>query len=169
MTYSYEFPNRDMSKAHPLLQSRWPILRDHLQLTFGWVFRVSEVYRPNLRQQWLYGAGRESDKLLAHGINPLFARPGERIVTNAYNNRTSAHGWMENGKPAAAGIDVVPLGPDGKPYTRDDPWDEFVRACAEFEGESGLRHFHSPGKAVWDKPHLQLVEWQDGPTFALVL
>lgn len=159
-------PDRDFSKAHPLLRQRWGRLGGLLFARVGKVM-VWEVYRSDARQAWLYGQGRTSEQLQAVGLDPLLARPGA-IVTNAWNARLSAHGWEEAGQPAAAALDLTPLGADDQPWTADDPWEPFVQVVAE-EGEKvGLQHFHKPGKAPSDKPHLQLVEWSD-PQHRLIL
>jgi hypothetical protein len=97
-------------------------------------------------------------------VPPEFARPGA-IVTNAWSAKTSAHGWTETRKgvtvPAAAALDVVPVGKDGKPWTADDDWDGFLRAMTAEGYAIGLVHFHKPGEPPSDKPHLQLKEWSD--------
>lgn len=154
-------PDRDLKKGHPLLQERWPLLEAFLRDEHGMNTRVNEVYRPELRQMWLYGAGRTQRQLMDLGIPNGLARPTEPRVTNARSARLSAHGWTIGTTPASAAIDVVPLGLDGRPWTKDDPWDEFVRLLAVHGPQVGLVHFHSPGKGVWDRPHLQLVEWSD--------
>lgn len=153
-------PDRELGKGHPLVRSRWPVLLAHL-VAEGFPMVVNEVYRPELRQQWLYGSGRTTRQMMDRGLSVTFARPFEPRVTNAWSARLSAHGWTEGNQPAAAALDVVPLGGDGRPWTRDDPWDAFVALLARIGPEHGLVHFHSPGKGVWDRPHLQLVEWSD--------
>jgi hypothetical protein len=153
-------PDRDLAKGHPLLQARWPVLLERL-VAEGFPMMVNEVYRPELRQQWLYGAGRSAFQLAGQGISAAFARPAEPRVTNAWSAKLSAHGWTIANVPAAAALDVVPVGADGKPWSRDDPWDAFVALLARIGPSHGLVHFHSPGKGVWDRPHLQLVEWSD--------
>src|SRR4029077_5725142 len=112
------------------------------------------------RQQWLYGQGRSPVELELKAIDPRFARPG-KIVTNAWSAKTSAHGWTEGGVPMSCALDVAPTGEDGRPWTADDPWDEFVSLVARLGAQVGLVHFHAVGKAVWDRPHLQLAEWDD--------
>jgi len=148
----------DLSKGHILLQRRWPRLDERLR-NAGIVCQIIEVYRPDARQQWLYGQGRTPDQLEARGIDPRYARPGD-IVTNAWSALTSAHGWTEAGVPAAAALDIDPVGIDGRPWTPDDPWDEFVSEVARCAAQSGLVHFKSQG-IVKDRPHLQAVEWSD--------
>ena len=158
----------DLSKGHPLLQERWTVLNGILLRKYGWTMLVIEVYRPELRQQWLYGQGRTVEQLRAKGImRPAFARPKMKRVTNAWSARVSAHGCMIRGPagtwiPAAAGLDVVPVGEDKRPWTKDDPWDPFVVAITTEGLSVGLVHFHSHGKGVTDRPHLQLwPEWSD--------
>jgi hypothetical protein len=153
-------PDRDLTKGHPLLKERWPVLLARLTAD-GFPMMVNEVYRPELRQQWLYGAGRTVRQMMDRGLSTAFARPTEPRVTNAWSAHLSAHGWTEQNQPAAAALDVVPVGADGKPWSRDDPWDAFVALLARIGPEYGLVHFHSPGKGVWDRPHLQLAEWSD--------
>lgn len=153
--------NRDLASTHILVRMRWPAIDAQLKLRFGWRMFVNETYRSDMRQLYLYGAGRTAEWLKARGLDPRYARPNAPKVTNAWSAKLSAHGWTEKGQPAAAAIDVVPTGPDGKPWTADDPWDAFVTAIAEIGPPCGLVHFHAPGKAVWDKPHLNLVEWSD--------
>lgn len=154
-------PDRDLNKGHPLLRFRWPILKKELEGQHGIITMENEIYRPDERQQYLYGGGRTPEALIEKVVNIAFARPSEPIVTNAWSARTSPHGWTINGQPAAAAIDVVPVGNDGKPWTKDDRWEELVEVIAKIGAMFGLMHFHAPGKAVWDKPHLQLVEWSD--------
>lgn len=99
-----------------------------------------------------------------------FARPTEKIVTGAWSAAVGAHGWLDVGdpptlrKPASCALDAVPVGEDGRPWTQDDDWQRFVDLTDDIMdvgGRFGLIHFHAPGKDVWDKPHLQLVEWSD--------
>lgn len=163
MSFSDEItrPNRELSKCHVLVQARWPALRAHLKLRYDMVMFLNEGYRSDERQQFLYGKGRTAEQLVAVGLDPKYAQPAENRVTNAKNASKSAHGWTDADAPAAAAIDVVPVGADGKPWTKDDPWNQFVLIMAEEGPYFGLVHFHSPGKGVWDKPHLQLVEWSD--------
>lgn len=158
MTTDVTKPNTDRALWHPLLVARWNEL--DLRLAAGGIpCRVVEGYRSDERQQWLYAQGR--------------TRPGS-IVTNAKTAKQSAHGYTlvppytgdvpPAAIPAACGIDVVPLGEDGKPWTADDDWPRFVGMTTEPDSigwNIGLIHFHAPGKAVWDKPHLQLREWSD--------
>lgn len=153
-------PDHDLGKGHQLLQQRWPRLLEQLHQA-GFPMVVNEVYRSEGRQVWLFGAGRTGAQLVAHGIAASYARPEEPRVTNAWSAAVSPHGCLEAGHPAAAAMDVVPIGADGRPWNRDDPWDAFVAKMAAIGPGLGLVHFHSPGKAVWDRPHLQLVEWSD--------
>jgi len=157
---SIETPDRDFAKAHPLVRQRWGQLGGLLLARLGKVM-VWEVYRSDARQAWLYGQGRTGEQLAAVGLAPSLSRPGD-VVTNAWSARLSAHGWtLDDGTPAAAALDVVPLGPDDRPWTGDDRWEDLVRTVAELAAETGFRHFHKAGKAPSDKPHLQLVEWND--------
>lgn len=144
-------PMRDMRLTHRLVQKRWA----NLKLVFhgaGFDMFENETWRPDERQRWLYAQGR--------------TRPGA-IVTNSNSASNSAHGWTEpdghgNVIPAACGIDVVPLGKDGKPWTKDDPWTDWLAFALRPEVRAlGLIHFAKPGKQPWDTPHLQLVEWSD--------
>lgn len=161
-------PNRaitDLTTGHPLLQERWPPLHDELETLLQGRVRVIEVYRYNQRQQWLYGQGRNKAECKAAGVPENYARAGNR-VTNAASSLTSAHGWTREVRkgvyvPAAAALDVVPLGNDGLPWTKDDPWLEFIDMVKDLVPLYGLHHFSKPGKQPWDKPHLQLVEWSD--------
>jgi len=156
-------PDRDWGKAHPLLRPRYEKLNKALLEGHGIALWVGEIFRSDERQQWLYAQGRTAADCLAKGIRPEWARPGP-VVTNAWSARTSAHGHTSNGNPSACAIDVVPLGADGRPWTKDDDWDKFVQLTTDGGSvgfDCGLVHFHRPGVAVWDKPHLQLVEWFD--------
>lgn len=155
-------PDRDPAKWHPLLRERWALMGDHLYQRVGKTI-VNEGYRADIRQAWLYGAGRTAEMLLAVGVPGEFARPNEEKVTNAWSAKLSAHGWeLDDGTPASCALDLVPLGADDKPWTKDDPWDDFVRVVAELAPKCKLVHFSKPGKKPWDKPHVQLVEWSDG-------
>lgn len=156
---------RDLSLTHPLIQQRWPMLCVLLE-SRGLKMFVVETYRYHERQRWLFGAGRTAEQLKRYGVPTKYARPAERIVTNSWSALNSAHGWTrhdDTGKlvPAAAALDVVPVGADNKPFTTDDEWQRFLH-LVEVDGASlGLVHFHKPGKPPWDKPHLQLTEWSD--------
>lgn len=161
-------PDKDIAKGHLLLQERVPVLEQELLDKYGWATKRIEVYRPELRQQWLYGAGRTVPELAIHGISPAYARPHAARVTNAWSAKVSAHGWTMGIHPAAAALDIVPLGKDGLPWTQDDPWDAFVATMAKIGPRIGLVHFHSPGKVPWDRPHLELIEW-DNATHRLIV
>lgn len=162
----YRQADPDLALGHPLLQARWEVLNGILLHKYGWRMLVIEVYRPELRQQWLYGAGRTVPELMAKGIVTRFSRPTLKRVTGAWSAKVSAHGVTIRGPggtwiPAAAALDVDPVGEDGKPWTADDPWDPFVVALAAEGPAVGLVHFHSRG-TVTDRPHLQLwPEWSD--------
>lgn len=159
---AYEVPDRDLTKGHRLLQARWPALKSILERELQTTFLVNEVFRSDLRQQWLYGQGRTPEQCAEKGVPVEFAREG-LIVTNAWSAKVGAHGWEEHGLPASCALDVIPLGEDGKPWTVDDPWDGFVELTTTPDspgGQIGLIHFTSSGK-VSDKPHLQLREYSD--------
>lgn len=160
MTLDPSKPNRDMKLAHPLLANRWIALQAELAVA-DLPILLWECFRYDARQAWLYGQGRKAPVLKKVGVDPSYARAGP-IVTNAWSAALSAHGWrLNNGAPASCAIDIVPLGPDGRPWTQDDPWDQLVEVVAKLSAKVGLRHFSKPGKPPWDKPHLQLVEWSD--------
>jgi hypothetical protein len=176
---AYRVPDADWYKAHPLLFEALPPALAACA-NEGVFFKEEEFYRPEIRQQWLYGQGRKASDCAAKGVPQDFARNGP-IVTNAWSATTSAHGFRicsvdkthyVNGlalcpvcqqptTPAACAVDLVPLGPDGKAWTPDDPWNVFIGKLEPIFNAHGLRHFHAPGKQVWDKPHVQLVQWDD--------
>lgn len=173
MTYSFqkEVPNVDPALWHPLLVQRWWQLFPMLTHLLNCNVIVNEGYRPDLRQQWLYGQGRTAAQLKVKGIDPSFARPG-LIVTNAWSAKTSPHGltlpivgtgeWPD-GRPAACALDIIVLGQDGKPWTKDDPWDEFIKLTTD-DGpltNYGLVHFKGPRNIVTDGPHLQMIEYDN--------
>ncbi len=153
-------PNRDLATAHPLLQQRWAAMEMKLQAN-GIRVLVIEVWRSNLRQQWLFGAGRTAEELAKAGVSGAFARPQLAKVTNAWSAKTSAHGWTIGSRPASCAIDLDPVGADGKPYTADDPWDAFVAITEAAAAECGLRHFRDSNGRISDRPHLQLQEYSD--------
>lgn len=163
-------PNRELQFCHPLIQAAWPGLHQALATQLGCAVLLNEGYRADQRQRWLYAQGRTPEQCAARGIPTGWARSGP-IVTNAWSARTSAHGHVlpatadwPDGVPASAAIDLLVLGADGKAWTADDPWDQFVALTvdnAPLVQQYGLKHFHRPGVAVWDKPHLQLVGWDD--------
>lgn len=159
-----ETPDRNPAHVHPACWQRWLDLYPALEKRLGCRMMLAEGYRSDARQGWLYGQGRTADQLRARGVDPGYARSGP-VVTNAWSAATSAHGWTVSGTPAAAALDVVPLGPDGRPWTADDQWSLFVALTDEptdaLVRAHGLVHFHAPGKTVWDKPHIQMVEWSD--------
>lgn len=150
----------DVRKGHGLLQQRWPRLEARLA-ELGVRVLVIECYRPEMRQQFLWGAGRTVAQLLDKGIPGRWARPNLKRVTNAWSARVSAHGHAEGNQPAAAALDICPVGKDGRAWTTDDEWTPLVAIIAREGPGFGLVHFHAPGKAVWDRPHLQLSEWCD--------
>lgn len=156
----------DPGKAHPLLIDRWCWLKQRLRDGYGIQLLVIEIYRAELRQQWLYGNGRTVPQLQRYGISPAFSQPHLPIVTNAWSAKVSAHGCTRlDGAtvvPASAALDVVPVGDDGRPWTADDRWDEFMAALTVEGVKLGLVHFLSRNKQVTDRPHLQLYpEWSD--------
>lgn len=158
-------PIRDLRTAHPLLQARWAQLEPLLRAA-GFVMLVNEAWRPEERQQWLYAQGRTTDECKRMGVPAKYARAGA-IVTNSWSAANSAHGWTHGAgvntvAPAACAIDVVPLGADSKPWTKDDPWASWYTFVSRPEIKAiGLVHFTKPGKKPWDMPHLQLKEWSD--------
>jgi hypothetical protein len=161
-------PDRDLSKGHILLQRRLPKLLAALEAD-RMPTQIEEIYRPNARQQWLYGQGRTGAQLAGKGVEPRLAQPAKPIVTNAWSSSTSAHGYTEGGVPASCAADLVPVGADGRKWTADDPWDDYCSLVAAHGAELGLVQFHAPGKAVTDRPHVQLVEWRDGPLWKLLI
>jgi hypothetical protein len=158
-------PMRDLRLVHPKVHERWSLLLPVLEHA-GFRMFVNETYRPDIRQQWLWAQGRTAEQCKRQGVPPKFAREGA-IVTNSSSAKNSAHGWTRAigvGKvaPAACAIDVVPVGTDGKPWTKDDTWDSWYAFVARPEVKAlGLVHFSKPGKKPWDLPHLQLKEWSD--------
>ena len=54
-----------------------------------------------------------------------------------------------------------PIGKDHMPFTADDPWDEVVAKIEEGAQRFGLRHFRGAGGHITDRPHVQLLEWND--------
>ena len=158
-------PCRDLRTAHSLVVERWERLLPLLEAA-GFKMLVNEVYRPEERQQWLFAQGRTPDECKRYGVPVKYARAGAK-VTNSWSAKNSAHGWTQNvggGKVAAAAcaIDVVPLGADGKPWSKDDPWDAWYTFVSQPDIKAiGLVHFTKPGKKPWDMPHLQLREWSD--------
>lgn len=154
-----DVPDRDLYKGHQLLQQRLPAFIAEAQ-SMGYKLVIIEIFRPEERQQWLYGQGRTPAQCSVKGVPVDYARPGA-VVTNAWSAKTSAHGYEEAGLPASCAADLVPTGADGKPWTTDDDWTAYLGVLEPIANKHGLRHFHAPGKAVWDKPHIQLVEWND--------
>jgi hypothetical protein len=158
-------PLRDIRLAHPLVQQRWAVLEVKC-MEAGFAMFLNEVWRSDTRQQWLWAQGRTSQECMRQGIPSKFARPGD-VVTNSTRASNSAHGWMVSGGvgrliPAACAIDVVPVGRDGKPWTKDDAWNTWYEFISQPEIKAlGLVHFSKPGKKPWDMPHLQLREWSD--------
>lgn len=158
-------PIRDLRTTHIFVQTRWAVLKPLLEAA-GFAMLENEAYRTEERQRWLWAQGRTVEQCRRNGVPVKYARGGN-IVTNSWSARNSAHGWTQSvgvGKvvPAACAIDVVPLGTDGKPWTKDDPWDTwYTFLCQPTILAIGLVHFHKPGKKPWDMPHLQLKEWSD--------
>src|SRR6266516_1838195 len=127
------FPrSTDPSLWHPLLVQRWARLAPALA-TCGIRCVVWEGYRTDERQGWLWAQGRSAADCVGRGVNPVWARPGD-IVTNAWSAKVGPHGYVQpictvehpSGIPASCAIDVVPVGPDGLPWTADDDWDKYV-------------------------------------------
>lgn len=157
---------RDLTTGHPELQRRWAALKAWL-LAHGFADGILEieVYRYEARQQWCFGASRVADVIVRYGCPARYARPNDPWLTNAYSAATSAHGVTRRDPvtglivPASAAIDCAPVGPDGRPFTKDDPWPEFVAAVKT--ANLGLRHFTDARGHVKDQDHLQLDEWSD--------
>lgn len=151
----------DLAQGHSLLRQRAPVW-ERAAAAVGFPVQRIEVYRPDARQAWLYGQGRVAAELVARGLDPALAQPLLPQVTNAWSARTSAHGFtLPDGTPAAAAADYAVLGPDGLPWTADDPWAPFISWCLAHEQLYGLRHFGPPQRPPPDRPHLQLVEYSD--------
>lgn len=171
MTFDVTTPNRDPALWHPLVVTSWGLLQPELEKALNCRTVVNEGYRPDARQAWLFGAGRTGMQLAAFHLDTALARPIEPKVTNAWSAKTSAHGYVlpqctaewPDGIPASAALDIIVLGADGKPWTKDDPWDAFVALTTDGGPltKFGLIHFRAVGKQVWDKPHLQLIGWSD--------
>lgn len=156
---------RDLTSGHPWLQSRFAKLSAVLTMR-GFPLFVNEVFRYDLRQGWLFGSGRSPEVCRSNGVDPRFSRPNEPVVTNAWSAGTSAHGFtlidgVGQTIPASCAIDVVPVGPDGIPWTKDDDWSTFLDHLESDANACGLRHFRNASGQVSDKPHLQLVEFCD--------
>lgn len=133
----------DLTKGHSLLRVRLPQLLVALEKQ-GVRLKILEVFRTDERQKWLYAQGR--------------TRPGV-IITNASSALTSPHGHMENCSPASCAVDLLPNEPN--PWQDAVFWSNWIGPLEKVINQYGLRHFHAPGKAVWDQPHLQLIEWSD--------
>src|SRR6478735_5832524 len=86
---------RDIRLAHPLVQDRWRVLEGKC-MEAGFAMFLNEVWRPDQRQQWLWGQGRTALECVRQGIPAKFARPGS-IVTHSTRASNSAHGWMVSG------------------------------------------------------------------------
>lgn len=163
--------NRDLQYLHPFVVTSWAQLQPELATALGVRVELGEGYRADARQRWLYAQGRTPEQCIAKGIAAGWARSGP-IVTNAWSAKTSAHGyvlpqctedWPEGVVPAAVAIDLLVYDAAGKLWQSDAPWDKFIALTTD-AGELtkyGLVHFHRPGVNVWDKPHLQRVEWND--------
>jgi len=173
MTYVFEGEKANVDPAlwHPLVVQSWAQLAPVLEEQLGVKVAVFEGYRPDARQRWLYGQGRSAVQLAKVGLDPSLSQPSLPIVTNAWSAKTSAHGYVlpmctadwPDGVPASLALDIMIFDAAGKQWANDAPWDQFV-ALTEDNGaltQYGLVHFHSAGKAVWDRPHLQRVEWSD--------
>lgn len=155
----------DRATGHPDLVTRLADLESRMKAKKMPYLEI-EFFRYSARQGWLYGSGRGKAQMHAKGISEAYARPDEPIVTNAWSAENSAHGWVRQVEdalwvPAAAAVDIVPVGPDDKPWTKDDPIAEFVAMVAECSAAVGLRHFRNAGGHVTDCDHIQLVEWRD--------
>lgn len=154
--------DRDLGKGHPLLRERLPAFLAEFARR-GIELMIGEIARSDQRQGWLWCQGRPLVDVVARGFPKEWARRGG-IVTNAWSAKLSAHGFTINGVPAACGTDLIPVGADRKPWTADDRWSDFVALSDDMNdvgGQLGLIHFHAPGKAVWDRPHVQCIEWSD--------
>jgi hypothetical protein len=157
-------PNRDMAFAHPWLRSSVARLQSVLELR-GYPTKIIEVFRYDLRQQWLFGAGRTAAQCAIRGVGEHLARPLAKVVTNAWSAATTAHGHIEQlggaWVPASCAVDIVPVGADGIPFTADDPWDDFTGTLEADANACGLRHFRNSAGHVSDLDHLQLSSWND--------
>ncbi len=173
MTYLFDVQKANVDPAlwHPMIVQGWGQLAPVLEAQLGVQVAVFEGYRPDARQQWLYGQGRTPAQLKAKGLDPMLARPDLPIVTNAWSAKTSAHGYVlpictvdwPDGVPSTLALDIMIYDAAGTAWAKDAPWDQFVALTTDGGPLShfGLVHFHAPGKVVWDKPHLQWVGWSD--------
>lgn len=156
---------RDPASAHPLLPPRLADLESRM-VARKMPYLLLEFFRYDARQGWLYGGGRSSAQLTIKGISEAYARPDAPIVTDAWSAATSAHGWTRQNDagiwvPAAAAVDLIPVGRDGKPFTADDPLAEFIALVAECSAAVGLRHFRRASGQIWDKDHVEMVEYSN--------
>ncbi len=140
--------SRALSDLHPTVSSMAQLALNECRRK-GLEVLVTCTYRSNLEQDELYAQGR--------------TKPGP-IVTNARGGQ-SAHNFTMGGRPAALGLDIVPLrlgkpvwglkgnGMDDNPA--DDSTDDLeywqrVRACFEAAGlKSGSRW------TIRDWPHME--------------
>lgn len=127
--------DRDFSHLHPLLRHR---LLDLLQETGrrGLAVFVTEGWRSEERQDWLYAQGRTLP-----GAIITYARPG-----------LSYHNLKCNDRPCSAAVDVAVWDED-KPWSKSLEWSgtarewEIIHAAAAVVGLQTL---------TFEKPHLQL-------------
>src|SRR5260370_22437543 len=154
-------PDPDLAKAHSLFRQRAPVW-ERAAAAAGFPVQRLEVFRSDERQRWLYGQGRTPEQLLVIGLDPVLACPELPRVTNAPTAHTSAHGYrLADGTPAACAGDYCVLDAAGKLWAADAPWDAFMAWCLAHEQLYALRHFGPPAHPVTDRPHLQLVEYDD--------
>jgi hypothetical protein len=113
---------------------------------------VTCTHRGAREQAELYAIGRTREQLDAAGLNTVLPRPG-KIVTRALPGK-SDHNFVDSfGKPAAQGVDIVPLragkpvwgmdgdGVDDNPADDlDDELEVWERIAAYFE-QAGMKWY----------------------------
>lgn len=125
-------------EAHPELRTRRVI--------------ISQAFRSAADQSALFGQGRTAQELIAKGIDPKYAKPGMRRVTNAPPGR-SLHESMLGGKPASRAFDIALLdGAGAAIWDSGLPEWSLLGAVGEGLGLTWGGRF----KSIKDLPHFEL-------------
>lgn len=128
-------PDRDIEKLHPELRRRLLLFFQYCGMRQLAVF-VTEGYRSEERQAWLYASGRDRE-----GPVLTYAKPGQ-----------SYHNIEVGGRPLSGAADVAVWDED-TPWSKTLEWkgtEEEWRIIQDCAHRAGLKTLD------FEKPHLQL-------------
>jgi len=137
--------DRDLRNLDPIFREKLIAVLAEME-ALGTPFKLSEGFRTEKRQAWLFGQGR---------MSAPFGREGPK-VTNA-NGITKLSNHQGTGEPGTGcAADCYPAGADGKiiwppPSDSDARWELYARAAEKRGLVAGYRW-----KQPHDPPHIEL-------------